>query len=98
MNIISTNVTVMGSKKCTRNALSLVEFCHNVNLAIAQVALFDGNFSPVSLLEKYLIRNGNCRNTITGLRPPSDTTSESYFTEHEIFRVSLAFNMILKLS
>jgi len=42
----------MGKKKSTTNALILVEFCHNVNLAVAQVALFDGNFSPVSLLEK----------------------------------------------
>jgi len=51
----------------------------NVNLAVVQVALFDGNFSPVSLLQKYLIRNGNYRNIIAGLHPPSDTTSDSYF-------------------
>ena len=51
MNCISPNVIVMGEKKCTGNALSLVEFCHNVNLAGAQVAVFDGNFNPVSLLE-----------------------------------------------
>ena len=51
MNCISPNVNVMGKKKITTNALSLVEFCHNVNLPVAQFALFDGNFSPVSLLE-----------------------------------------------
>jgi hypothetical protein len=42
----------MGKKISTMDAVSLVEFCYNVTLAVAQVALFDVNFSPVSLLEK----------------------------------------------